>query len=162
MAFSQTLLIFARQPHFGVGKSRLAARTSPWHAWQFQRRQILALGKLAQDPRWSCRFVWEHEQGPGDLGQRLMRALKGPVGPKRLIIGADTLDVHADHIARAFRGLESAPYVLGPSPDGGFWAIGSRCPVRLGPVQWSTPQAFVDTQTWLGTVGLAETLSDLD
>lgn len=162
MTGSPTLIVFARQPHFGVGKTRLAARAGKWAAWQFQRRQILALSKLAQDPRWDVTFCWAHRQGIGDLGARLDRALNGPVGPKRLVIGSDIIALRPHHIAKAFQGLNSAPHVLGPSPDGGFWCIGSRGPVRLRHIRWSSQFALQDTIRRLGNVALVDALRDLD
>ena len=162
MARSKDLIVFARQPHFGVGKTRLAARTSKQAAWQFQRRQILDLRKLACDPRWHFRLCWAHQQGPGDLGDRLTRALAGPPGRRRLIIGADTVGLRAHHVAHAFDLLDGARHVVGPCPDGGFWGIGSRGPVRLSGIRWSSPYTLADTLACLNSYAVADTLEDLD
>jgi len=162
MAQSPNLIVFARQPHFGAGKTRLAAKTSKWQAWQFQRRQILALRKLSRDPRWRLTFIWAHTQGTGDLGARLERALNGPVGPKRLVIGADTLGLKPAHLARALRALNRTPHVLGPCPDGGFWLIGTRQPVRLRGIRWSSEFALEDTAKALKNIRFISELADLD
>ena len=162
MGTKPTLILFARQPHFGVGKTRLAKRLGKRAAWQFQRRQLLVLSKLAQDTRWHFQISWAHRQGKGDLGKRLERALAGSVGLKRLIIGSDILDLKAAHVAEAFRALDGAPHVLGPSPDGGFWCIGSRGPVRLKGIRWSSEFTLGDTAKALKNIRFISELSDLD
>src|SRR5436190_22172268 len=54
MVLARHLVIFARRPRFGIGKSRLAAGAGSGTAWRFQRVMLLTLlQRLGRDPRWT-------------------------------------------------------------------------------------------------------------
>jgi glycosyltransferase A (GT-A) superfamily protein (DUF2064 family) len=107
-------------------------------------------------------------QGEGDLGQRLGRLMQTlPAGPT-LVIGSDVPGITGPLIAAAFRALDGHDAVIGPSNDGGYWAIGLRRAPRLiypfVDVRWSTQHAFADTIANLrghSVVRLAQ-LDDID
>jgi hypothetical protein len=110
-------------------------------------------------------------QGEGDLGARMVRALRAEAPGPAAVIGSDILGLGPAHIARAFRVLGRADTLLGPAPDGGYWLIGARHPGRLPPrvlegVRWSGPHARADTAACLRGAGLtvaeADTLDDAD
>lgn len=88
-------------------------------------------------------------QPDGDLGARLQAAFdEGLRSYERVvIIGSDAPTLPLSAIVAAFDALEDAPVVLGPSNDGGYYAIGATHQVRprFDRVRWSTPSALADT-----------------
>ena len=88
-------------------------------------------------------------QPDGDLGVRLSAAFDE--GLRRyqrvVIIGTDLPTLPLGLIAEAFDELDRAPMALGPTHDGGYYAIGAthRVRPRFQGVRWSTPNALADT-----------------
>jgi glycosyltransferase A (GT-A) superfamily protein (DUF2064 family) len=160
-----TLILFVRVPRLGVGKRRLAREIGDVAALRFERLMLArSLRRLGRDPRWRLRLVvtpdhaargWPGatQQGKGDLGERMGRALAA-VGPgPRLLVGSDIPGMTAAHIAGAFRLLGRHDLVFGPARDGGFWLVGCRHrPPNFGQVRWSSAVS----------VGFATTLDDVD
>ncbi len=172
------LVIFARAPHLGTVKRRLAGDLGPVAAARFHR---LATGSLIRrlggDRRWRTWLavtpdaalrqpdaLWANArragavgvfgQGPGDLGERMARAFAAlPPGPV-VIVGTDIPDIGRPNVAAAFRALGRAEAVIGPAGDGGYWLIGLRRRPSLRP-----PFAGV---RWGGAHALADTLANLD
>jgi glycosyltransferase A (GT-A) superfamily protein (DUF2064 family) len=66
------------------------------------------------------------QRGDG-LDERLAAAFADVGGPA-VLIGMDTPQVPPLLLTVALRRLAAAPAVLGPAPDGGFWAVGLRRP----------------------------------
>lgn len=181
------LVLFARAPLLGTGKRRLAQDIGDIAALRFERLMlVLLLRRLGADKRWqlriavtpdkACRDIrYRHGQfdtfgqGRGDLGTRMLRALRAcPPGPV-VLIGADIPALGSRHIAAAFRLLGSHDLVFGPAEDGGFWLVGARHARRLPHlferVRWSGPHALADTLAGLPrrlTIGFAERLEDVD
>ena len=104
-------------------KGRLARDVGHAEAWLFYRRLVRrVLPPLARDARWNARlattpdgwrgqehfwpFVLPHlDQGPGDVGQRMLRVFRSlPPGPA-IIVGSDIPDLAPEHVARAFAAL---------------------------------------------------------
>ena len=73
------------------------------------------------------------EQGPGDLGDRLLRAFErthGEGAGSTVIVGADSPTLPAGHVFEALRLLcEGSSAVVSPAEDGGYVLIGLRRPV---------------------------------
>jgi uncharacterized protein len=181
------LVLFLREPRYGVGKRRLARDVGDGAALRFARTMLgLMVRRLAKDGRWRLRLavapdrararrrLWPRGvrvvvQGGGDLGQRMRRALaECPPGPV-MLIGNDIPALTAQHIGEAFRLLGRCDLVFGPSEDGGFWLVGARrcprLPPLFGPVRWSGPHALSDTLGNLPRavrVGFAARLEDID
>jgi hypothetical protein len=177
------LIIFARAPKYGAVKSRLARDIGAGEALRFYRH---ALGRVARQMTRDSRFATvlavtpDHvragypagvplvSQGAGDLGQRMVRALRAAGTRRAALIGSDIPDVRPVHIAAALGALGRARFVLGAAPDGGYWLIGARHPMRLrsstlNGVRWSSPQAMRDTIERLGDVAVLDTvLDDID
>ncbi|MBI1212781.1 MAG: DUF2064 domain-containing protein [Alphaproteobacteria bacterium] len=166
------VIVFARTPRYGAVKSRLAQDLGAGETLRFYRNTLAALLRtVGRDPRWetvvavtphgalterAIRWHARVAQSPGDLGVRMMRALR-EIGAHRpaLIIGSDIPDVTPAYIAAAFRALVGAAYVIGPAVDGGYWLIGARHPTglrldALDGVRWSTHHARADTIARLG------------
>jgi uncharacterized protein len=182
------LILFLRAPLLGAGKRRLAREIGDLAAVRFERAMIaLLLRRLANDRRWHLRLAvtpdraprqhdWRRRgrlhaasQGSGDLGARMLRALRAcPPGPA-VLVGTDIPCLHARHIWAAFRRLGACDLVFGPAADGGFWLVGARHPQQLPPlfegVRWSTCHALADTLASLPrrfAVGFVDRLEDVD
>jgi uncharacterized protein len=181
------LVLFVREPRYGVGKRRLARDIGDAAALRFERAMLARLSRrLGRDRRWHLRLavtpdrapsrarLWPRGvpragQGGGDLGVRMRRALAScPPGPA-ILVGSDIPELTAGHIAAAFRLLGWVDLVFGPAADGGFWLVGARRVPRLpplfGPVRWSTPDTLRSVLANLParvSLGFAARLEDVD
>jgi uncharacterized protein len=182
MALQRHLVVFTRYPSFGTGKRRLAAGVGAAKALRFQRVSLAhTIQRLGTDRRWKMWLAvtpdrsgpWPRQtkvipQGGGDLGQRLTRIAKRlPRGPV-LIVGSDIPGITTNLIFNAFHVLDGHDAVLGPSTDGGYWAVGlRRRPRTANPfhdVRWSTSHALADTLSNLKGCSVARLapLDDID
>ncbi|MFN0023603.1 MAG: TIGR04282 family arsenosugar biosynthesis glycosyltransferase [Parvularculaceae bacterium] len=162
-----TLIIFVKAPVAGRVKTRLAKGLGPGRAAALYRRlcanTIGAAAKgswrtiLAVDPAASVRGfgnLWplelaRIEQGRGDLGARMRRAIDAaPCGPV-VIIGSDAPALRTRHIRAAFNAMAGNDAVFGPAPDGGYWLIGLArrrgAATLFENVRWSSEHALADT-----------------
>ena len=179
------LFIFARAPAYGAVKTRLARDIGAQEAFHFYRNALDAVvRRFRRDPRidvilavtpanrldagpWP-RGIPRIDQGRGDLGQRMLRILRHAGHRPALLIGSDIPEAQRAHVAEALVRLAQAPYVLGPTEDGGFWLIGVRRPWQLNQqllegVRWSSRHALADTRARLpGSELLGQTLWDVD
>jgi uncharacterized protein len=180
-----TLIVMAKAPRVGVGKTRLGVDLGRAEAWRINRAlQAHTLRAVAHDRRWRTILcvtpdsavrarirVWPETvarvaQGRGDLGERLARAL----ARRRhvAVIGTDCPGMSRSLIARAFAALKRAPFALGPAEDGGFWLLaarsGSRAAQAMAGVRWSSPHAAGDVVRNIpaGHVALLPLLRDID
>lgn len=95
--------------------------------------------------------LWLEQLGD-DLGERLdgvvVRAAALGLGPL-LVVGADSPTLPPAFLAAALEGLAGgrADVALGPTDDGGYYAVGLREPARglFDAVEWSTPRAYAQT-----------------
>lgn len=182
MAADQHLVLFARRPHFGVGKRRLAADVGDTEALRFARASLARLRRtLGSDPRWILWIAVSPDrptawtapvravaQGSGDLGQRLSRVVRDLPPGRVVILGADTPTVTRQDVAEAFATLGANDAVFGPARDGGYWLIGLRRglrqPLPFDGVRWSTEHALADTIAAMGErpVALLRLQEDVD
>ena len=180
-----TLIVMVKEPRPGRVKTRLGRSIGMTNAASWFRHQTQYLLHRLRDPRWELVLavtpdregqlsrVWPRDlrripQGRGDLGRRMIRAMRHFKGPVCLI-GADIPDITTRHISHAFGYLGSHEAVFGPSPDGGYWLIGLRASHRVPTnvfdgVAWSTKDALSQSQKRLGHMrtALADTLRDVD
>ena len=185
------LIVFARAPRVGAVKARLAGDIGAVAAWKFQRDTLRALlwrvgagpawrtwlavtpPRARSEPAWPRRLP-RLDQGRGDLGARMARALAAVPGGPVVLVGGDIPELGRAHVERAFRALATAETVVGPADDGGFWLVGMRRRPRpprhvaarmFAGVRWSTPHALADLLANLrgrAGVALADTLADID
>jgi len=106
-------------------------------------------------------------QGRGDLGERLVRALRAHASGPVAVVGTDAPDLTPARVARAFAAARRSGAAIGPAADGGYWllALSARRArtVRLDGVRWSSAHACADTVRALGgKVERLETLVDVD
>lgn len=179
------LILFLKEPKLGRVKTRLAASIGGVAATNWYRHQVNALiRRLGHDPRWRTEIaispdraaasrtpagrIRRYGQGGGDLGDRMMRALRADDGPA-ILIGGDIPGVRPAHIADAFRALSAADAVFGPAMDGGFWLVGLSHPRRIPAnifqgTRWSSAETLADARAALGGRRIAEArrLTDVD
>ena len=181
------LAIFLKEPRLGRAKGRLARDIGHGEAWLFYRRLVRrVLPPLARDARWSTWLAttpdgWRGRepfwpfalpclpQGPGDVGQRMLRVFRSlPPGPA-IIVGSDIPHLTPSHVARGFEALGRADVVLGPADDGGYWLIGlsqrARAIDPFAGVRWSSRWALSDTERALPAgfrLALVDRLADVD
>jgi rSAM/selenodomain-associated transferase 1 len=107
--------------------------------------------RLALTGETSGGLLWLEQRGEG-LGERLEgvagRAFAGGLGPL-LFIGTDSPTLPPSFPAAALEGLAGgrADVALGPTEDGGYYAVGMREPAAglFDSVEWSTPRAYAQT-----------------
>ena len=180
------VIVFARAPKYGAVKTRLAREIGAAETLRFYRGTLARLvRRLARDGRFEVVLavtpdaavaaggLWPAgvrvlPQGDGDLGRRMMRALRDAGARPAVLIGSDIPSITPTHIARAFAALGRAPVVLGPARDGGYWLIGARHPGRLREamldgVRWSSSDTMRDTMARLADASvLDDMLDDVD
>lgn len=173
-----------KEPRPGRVKTRLGRSIGMAEAAWWYRRQVRALLRRLQDPRWDLALAvtpdfegmasrcWPVRlrripQGNGDLGQRMARVLAMTTGPS-VLIGSDIPGVERRHVARAFRALGGSPSVIGPAMDGGFWLVGLRHPGAspaglFHGVVWSHSETRRQTLPTLPQpVAMVDALADID
>lgn len=98
------------------------------------------------------------EQGDGDLGARMSRALERALATheRALLIGTDAPALDAAYLHAARDRLADHDAVLGPAFDGGYTLIGLRRfePSLFEAMPWSTPQVLAITRERLRAAGL--------
>lgn len=110
-------------------------------------------------------------QGDGDLGARMVRALKESFvngASAAVLLGGDCPELGVQQLERAFDILKTKELVIGPAADGGYYLIGLRrfVPAIFRNISWSTDTVLTETLIAAELEGLAfellETLHDID
>ncbi len=178
------VVLFSKVPRLGAVKTRLSVRIAPAEALTiycaFLADQLSLLDTLSAEPGvhvelcldrpWTpvearldariSRFAFAL-QGPGDLGQRLDRAIARGLGEGArsvVVIGADCPTLPISHLHRAQRILDGpAEVVLGPAEDGGYVLIGLslRAPALFAGIPWGTSEVLSATRRKIAEAGLA-------
>ena len=98
------------------------------------------------------------EQGTGDLGQRMERALSAALQrhERAVLIGTDAPALDAAMLRRAAAALDAADAVVVPALDGGYALVGLRrpAPALFHAVAWSTDRVMRQTRERAATAGL--------
>ena len=190
---STCLCLFLKVPLPGQVKTRLAAGIGARRAAELYRAFLLdTLAWAARFPVSNRRVEysppsleaicaallppvrrpWDlHPQAEGDLGDRLHAAFSAMfrAGYQRcVIIGTDCPLLGPREMRLAFRALESADLVLGPSLDGGYYLVGLRrpAPSLFEAMPWSTERVFELSMRRAESSGMTTTtlpcLGDID
>lgn len=170
-----TVIVFAREPIAGKTKTRLipalGADGAAALADAFTRDAIAKAAGLrdarlviaASSPRSASRSAYFRalaresgallvDQGNGDLGARMARMLRRLAGSDgAILVGTDTPSLPLAMLARSAQLLASAPVVIAPALDGGYYLVGVRGEI---------PDIFTGT-TWGGPSVLSETIRRL-
>jgi len=172
------LIIFARFPQAGQVKTRLVPALGPERAAQLHRYMTEdCVSRLVPDgcqqseicfdggdepsmQDWLGRELSYVPQGPGDLGQRMLRAFRRAFdeGHRRaVLVGTDIPALEAAHIRQAGELLEQHQLVLGPAADGGYYLIGLRQthPELFAGISWGSSEVLHQTMAKASALGLS-------
>ena len=181
------LLIFVKNPVAGKVKTRLAADIGEQEALEVYIK-LLEITKEASSSVNADRRVWysaaaetddiwspekfsKYKQSGKDLGARMSGAFRHAFadGAKKVvIIGSDCPGITANHIEEAYRLLDEADAVLGPSADGGYYLLGMNhfLPALFHDIDWSTSKVLQQTKAVLNEGGIRyavlEEMNDID
>ncbi len=174
---SRVIFVMAKRPSPGRTKTRLVPPLSPAAASELYEAMLLdiverltarddvAVHIAVDEPSsidWFARTFPDVPltvQVGTTLGERLDTVLTHglSLADQAYAISSDSPDLPASHLTELFAELDAgdADAVLGPTEDGGYWAIGWTRP--LGPivrdVTMSTPTVVEDTLAVAGTIG---------
>lgn len=163
------LAVIAKAPAAGRVKTRLCPPFLPEQAAALAEAALRdTLATVAGVPAERRVLVLDGVPGPwlpagfevvaqrsGDLAARLAGAFEDLAEPA-LVIGMDTPQVTGDVLADGLARLAHSDAVLGPAPDGGYWAIGLRAADRrvFEGVPMSSPETARSQLARLAACGL--------
>ncbi len=160
----------ARLQEAMTGHTVLCARV--WAAVSGARIRVHHTGASAKTfRRWLGPELEYVEQGDGDLGARMARAVEDGLrdGASRVVLmGCDCPEIEARHLDAAFAALKDHDAVVGPATDGGYYLIGMKeCHGGLfEDMAWGTDSVLQETRRRAQTQGLLlaelEPLHDVD
>ncbi len=189
---STALVVFARAPEAGRAKTRLIPalgadgaaalaerllRHAVGHALRVDvaHRELCVTPSIAHPafgrlPGAGTARLQLAQQGEGDLGERMHRALERLLRShdRALLIGTDAPDLDAARITAARDALDGHDAVFVPALDGGYALVGLTrpAPQLFLDMRWSTPQVMADTRERAGGAGLRwielEPVADID
>ena len=167
------IILFAKAPLAGRVKTRLQARLGPAATVKlhdaFVRDALAMLLSLAgsadielhsdiETDAWREAAVTRKVQCAGDLGLKMFYALTAALAegrPSVCVVGSDAPTLPAAHVEELLAG--SADVMLGPSEDGGYYAIACRklhAEMFRG-VEWSTGDTLRQTVEGARRCGLS-------
>ena len=172
------VIVFAKAPVAGRAKTRLIPALGAQGAAELAERMMhdtlaqavaAALGPVElcvtpdrAHPSFAA-AVHRHgvaltDQGDGDLGQRMSRALERVLRRQRhaLLIGTDAPALDANYLRAAAQALQSSDAVFGPAADGGYTLVGLNQPrpELFTGMRWSHDQVMAHTRLRLTQAGL--------
>jgi rSAM/selenodomain-associated transferase 1 len=185
------LVIFAKAPVAGAVKTRLIPALGAQGAAALAQRMLLhtlqqalasgagpvelCMSPAPDAPAWTGidlpEGIERSDQGEGDLGERMARAVHRvttTLAQPIVLMGTDCPELTASHIAQAAHQLIRHDAVLTPVADGGYVLIGlhAPCPALFADMPWSTPVVAGETLGRMAALNLsvwrAATLHDVD
>ena len=184
MPSGPALIVMARAPRLGVGKSRLREVLSDNERLRLQEAFLRDTVDMASNANIGRVYLavtppgataWAQSefgagvttlaQPGGDLGQRMLNAMReaaserhGPV----IVIGTDTPLLATAHLHAALQSLDSADVCFGPSDDGGYYLVASNEPQAsiFQDVAWGTDQVLKTSLALARDAGLKCALLD--
>lgn len=167
-----TVIVFAKAPLPGFAKSRLVSALGEQGAARLAERMLdravreaaaARIGEVELCCAPDCshaafaRLASAHrlrlaDQGDGDLGERMHRALAHALenGDHALLIGTDAPGIDAAYLRAARDALQAHDAVFGPTADGGYALVGLRRHALVAPlferVSWSTARVMATTR----------------
>ena len=170
------LILFAKAPIAGQVKTRLCPPLTPAEATALHSALVMDAGnmlmtmapladtELSTDvptAAWQGLTVMRSIQIEGDLGARLLHAIEQGFSAGREIVtvlGSDSPGLPTTHIIALLR--STADVTLGPTSDGGFFAISCRAVHRdmFTDVRWSSEHALADVVRQASACGLTVSL----
>lgn len=180
------LIIFIKNPVAGKVKTRLGATIGDQRAlgvylklMLHTRTVSLAVStnrylfydtELNSKDDWNQQDYFKDIQVSGDLGQRMMAAFNSVLtdNNKAVIIGSDCPEISPEIIQAAFKKLDLADIVIGPTLDGGYYLLGMKevHTELFTDMTWSIDSVYNETLARIKKKGLLYTtcpiLSDMD
>ncbi|MGH7863447.1 MAG: TIGR04282 family arsenosugar biosynthesis glycosyltransferase [Candidatus Binataceae bacterium] len=166
-----TLVVFCREPVAGRAKTRLIGPLSPRGAAAFAdafvndmlaKAHAVRPGRLVIAAQARGRVDLSHyfrrlarryraeliDQGRGDLGRRMARAVAPFAAEGAVLIGTDVPSLPRASLTQLLTQLRRWRVVVAPSLDGGYYAIGVRgtLPPVFDRMAWGGPGVFAETQ----------------
>jgi rSAM/selenodomain-associated transferase 1 len=178
---TQRLILFAKRPIAGLAKTRLVPVLGQDGALALYRAMlhdalttVAALARpgrrveVAFDRPWTpepsfateCAALEVRSQGSGDLGRRLLGALRRSYADgsrATVFLGADSPTLAPERIEAAFGALErGADVVVGPASDGGYVLIGASRPIDapFSDIPWGASEVLERTHERARSAGL--------
>lgn len=190
MAPGTAILVFARAPVAGAAKTRLipalgAARAAAL-AERFLQHAVGEAVAAGVGPVSLCTTpdsthpafiaarqrhgIALQDQGEGDLGQRMHRALAAALEhhAAAIVIGTDAPALDAALLRQAAAALAAREAAFVPAADGGYALVGLTRPAPglFEGMRWSHAQVMADTRVRLAALGLRHaelpTVADVD
>lgn len=185
------LIVFIKNPELGKVKTRIARTLGERSALDIYLRlldiahdilvqtdaekHIFYSDFLSEADQWSDNNFHRHVQTGAELGERMKNAFQtvfdrfpGHESKKLVIIGSDCPYLSSALIGDAFKFLDDADFVVGPTFDGGYYLLGMNLftPSVFEKVNWSTEHVFEQTLENIKSQGstfrLLPTLHDID
>ncbi len=166
------IILFAKSPIPGRVKTRLQPFLAPADAASLYTAFVsdmlerlhsiagveLELHTNIPTDAWSTTGVTTRLQAEGDLELKMFHALNRALlagHPRALIVGSDAPTLPVAHIEALL--ASKADVALGPSTDGGYYAVSSRVadPDMFKDVPWSSPLTLDHTVAALGRCGFS-------
>lgn len=173
------IVIFAKAPVAGTVKTRLVPRLGAvsaalLHAHMLEHVVGQACAAEVGAVTLACAPSCDHalfvalaerygvallEQGDGDLGARMARAMARVLAANEavILIGADCPGIDPGYLAQAAAALEGgSDIVIGPAEDGGYVLIGARVayPAMFAGIAWGSGAVLAATRAKLDRSGL--------
>jgi uncharacterized protein len=172
------IIVFAKAPVAGHAKTRLIPALGALGAAELAERLMHAALAHAVEARIGpvelcvtpqrdhaafAAAVQRHgvaltEQGDGDLGARMQRALQRVLQhhTSALLIGTDAPGLDAAYLRTAAHALHEADAVFGPAADGGYTLVGLKraVPELFLDMRWSHDQVMTHTRERLAQMKL--------
>jgi len=163
---SSAIALFSKTPIVGSVKTRLQPLLTPNQAADLHLAFVLDFwDRLCTIPDVSLHFycdrTWTHQNGPvspencnlqrgSDLGRRILHCFEEiqQCGYERiLVVGSDSPTLPLSYLEEGLERLRHTDAVLGPSEDGGYYAVGCRQvqPHMFDGVRWSSTCTRADT-----------------
>lgn len=190
MSLGTGIVIMAKAPVAGYAKTRLIPALGVEGAARLARRFLnetvrQALASGVGEVELCCAPNRHHpafaetalppglaltDQGDGDLGVRMARAIDRRLSEGRpvILIGTDVPALDAEVLRRAHAALIKHDAVFVPTLDGGYALVGLRRPAAplFDPMPWSTERVMALTRERLLALGMRHveltTLADVD
>jgi uncharacterized protein len=188
MPVHNALIIFIKNPQLGKVKTRIdqelgddvalmiyndLLKITQNTASQANCRRILFYSDfIDESDDWDNTLYDKQLQKGEDLGERMKNAFdyafQDPKTQHAVIIGSDCPHLATWHIEKAFIGLDTHDFSLGPAQDGGYYLLGMKELQEeiFDNKQWSTHSVLADTHNQMRTLRkscyLLPSLADVD
>jgi len=184
------IIVFAKAPIPGFAKTRLAPTLGDDGAARLAARmldeslkQVIASGigpvelcctpdmmhPVFIDARERYGIILT-EQGDGNLGNRMQRALERALQShqRAMLMGTDAPQLYASHLRLAVESLKSHAAVFTPVGDGGYVLLGfaHKLPALFDNIAWGSDQVMQQTRKQIASLGITHAempmLNDVD